>query len=128
MIFILLIQLFLILAAVGAPLQKSNSSRCAVDSNIVIIGNTVKLDDQCREFLLGQKLIEYEAIEVLRVALRLLGINHGREMRATRYLQPAQNLVRMLTGEEIVYPTPDDDKLHYGRSTPAPDQDYSPRG
>lgn len=51
---------------------------------------------------------------------------NGRPQRTARFLQPARNLVRMLTGQNILNPPAPEQPNFLGRTTPQPDEEYTP--
>lgn len=104
------------------PIYCSNRS----DEHYQLLHETKELDDECRDHLFGGPVTRYEAIQILKSSLGLLNDSEGRNQRSTRYLQRSRNLVRMLTGEFILFPQVSEEPRFFGRSTPTPDPEYTP--
>lgn len=110
----------------SAPITPHNTPRCLSDDSFEIAGPRESFEEQCRDILVGSTLSHYQAIEILRNSILLLDEDSTLEQRTTRFLQPARNLVRMMTGESIMFPPEPQASFKLGRSTLGPDPEFTP--
>lgn len=118
-------------------MDRRNASRCSSEDtemtdfehSFEIIDDADALEERCQEYLFGGALTRFEAGETVKNVLRILNDHSARLQRNSRYTQLARKLVKLMTGEEIDFPSSTEEPYKLGRSTASPDPDFAaPKG